>query len=165
MGVTSAMMITATVASTAMSAGQAGRGIRFNKRQERLRRKMLGRQIEEELRLAEFREAQRSQQLASKIATQMAVINGVGILGGKTTDYLRDSLEMQAAVDRARDAGSTAETINQLIVGIDQSRLTQQESTLAGGADLADSLLSGGSRLVGGGVDIKDNRTTTGSKK
>jgi hypothetical protein len=72
---------------------------------------------------------------------------------------------MQAAVDRARDAGSTAETINQLIVGIDQSRLTQQEQTIAGGADLADSLLSGGRRLVGGGVDTKDNVETTGKGK
>jgi hypothetical protein len=157
-------MITATVASTAMKAGEAGRGIRFKKRQARLEQQLNIRELQEHIRLAEYNEGLRTRKLASKIATQMAVVNGAGILGGKTTDYLRDSLEMQAAVERARQADSAAETVNQLLVGVQQSRLEQQETTLAGGFSLADTIAGGSSDFAGEVGEIVDNRATVGKK-
>jgi hypothetical protein len=144
MGISAPVLIGASVASSALQLGNIGRGVAFGKRQERLKRRLLDRQIKEEVRLAEFREAQRSADLAKQLSIQMAALNGVGVLtSGGTADFLKESLELQAATDRARDAGSTAETINQLLVGISQSRLTQRETAIGAGVGGAKALSEG----------------------
>lgn len=156
----SPLMLGSQVANTALQAVNTGLKFRHQKKQARRQREALKDQIQEEMRIHMFQQAQRANALAQAVGSQVANLYGVGVMQSMGTGaLLQASAEMSKRVQDAEAAASTASAIGQLVTGIEQSILGDRNRVVSTIFDSVELGLTGATSIGQSGTDIKDSRS------